>query len=101
MSATITHLSILLSACSGDIDNTPESGGQAYKRDFSWSVPIDIFGFQPQLRYAYCPSVIEMEDGSCHIFFCGNPDEGKMVDNVFHLFINQDGAPSERSCSNS
>lgn len=88
-------VTILLSACSGDIDNTPESGGQAYKRVFSWSVPIDIFGFQPQLRYAYCPSVIEMEDGSCHIFFCGNPDEGKMVDNVFHLFINQDGALSE------
>lgn len=86
---------ILLSACSGNIDNSPESGGQGYKSVFCWSEPVDIFGFQPQLRYAYCPSVIEMADGSCHIFFCGNPDEGKMIDNVFHLFMSRNGVMSE------
>ncbi len=66
-------------------------GGRAYKSVTQWSKPIDIFGFQPENRYAYCPSVLEMEDGSCHMFFCGNPEAGKMVDNIYHIEIKADG----------
>lgn len=72
-------------------DPTPPGGGHAYKSEFKWADPVDIFGFQPQNRYAYCPSVIEQADGSCHVFFCGNPDAGKMVDNVYHMEIKADG----------
>lgn len=93
--SSLLAATILFSACSGNIDNPPEPGGQGYKSVFCWSEPVDIFGFQPQLRYAYCPSVIEMADGSCHMFFCGNPDEGKMIDNVFHLFMDRNGVLSE------
>ena len=83
----------LLIACSEKVEqpDTP-GGGHAYKSVFKWGKPIDIFGFQPQNRYAYCPSVIETEDGSCHMFFCGNPEENKMVDNIYHIEIKKDGS---------
>lgn len=69
---------VLLISCSEKIEQPDVScGGHAYKSVFKWGKPTDIFGFQPQNRYAYCPSVIEMEDGSCHMFFCGNPEENK------------------------
>lgn len=84
---------VLLISCSEKIEQPDVSGGgHAYKSVFKWGKPTDIFGFQPQNRYAYCPSVIEMEDGSCHMFFCGNPEENKMVDNIYHIEIKKDGS---------
>lgn len=78
----------LLIACSEKVEQPDiPGGGHAYKSVFKWGKPVDIFGFQPQNRYAYCPSVIETEDGSCHMFFCGNPEENKMVDNIYHIEI--------------
>ncbi len=83
----------LLFACSQKEVSDPqeEGGGRAYKTVTKWGEPVDIFGFQPESRYAYCPSVIEAEDGSYHIFFCGNPQAGKMVDNIYHMEIKADG----------
>ena len=81
-----------LCACAReDAPAQEDGGGHAYKSVTKWREPIDIFGFQPENRYAYCPSVLEMEDGSCHMFFCGNPEAGKMVDNIYHIEIKADG----------
>lgn len=83
-----------LCACSQNeapVQEEDGGGGRAYKSVTKWGQPVDIFGFQPENRYAYCPSVLEMEDGSCHIFFCGNPEADKMVDNIYHFEIKADG----------
>lgn len=47
---------VLLISCSEKIEQPDVScGGHAYKSVFTWGKPTDIFGFQPQNRYAYCP----------------------------------------------
>jgi len=51
----------------------------------------DVFGFYGQNRYSYCPSLLKEEDGTVHMFFCGNPNQGIMVDNIYHIRINPDG----------
>lgn len=53
--------------------------------------PEFVFGFVGQLKYSYCPSVLKQEDGSVHMFFCGNPQNMIMVDNIYHIKINADG----------
>lgn len=50
-----------------------------------------IFGFDEQSRYAYAPSVVKEEDGTTHMYFCGNPEEELMVDHIYHIRINPDG----------
>ncbi len=94
--AILALMALLISACSQkeEIPDGP-GGGHAYQTVFKWSEPVDIFGFQPENRYAYCPSAIETEDGSIHIFFCGNPQAGIMVDNVFHIEIKPDGTQTQ------
>lgn len=54
-----------------------------------------IFGFDNQARYSYCPSIVKESDGTTHIFFCGNPTETIMIDNIYHMQINPDGTKSE------
>ncbi|MBP3482721.1 MAG: sugar-binding protein [Alistipes sp.] len=54
-----------------------------------------VFGFDGQKRYAYCPSVMTAEDGTTHVWFCGNPTENVFVDNIYHLTIAADGTVSE------
>lgn len=51
-----------------------------------------IFGFTGENRYSYCPSALKQGDGSVHVFFCGNPDDMIMVDNIYHIKINPDGS---------
>lgn len=57
--------------------------------------PEFIFGFEGQDKYSYCPSAILHEDGSVDMFFCGNPDNQIMVDNIWHVRIGQSGDVSE------
>lgn len=56
------------------------------------STPEFVFGFRGESRYSYCPSLLEQEDGTVHMFFCGNPDNLIMVDNIYHIKINPDGS---------
>jgi len=56
------------------------------------SEPEFVFGFLGESKYSYCPSVLEQEDGSVHVFFCGNPNNMIMVDNIYHIRINSDGS---------
>lgn len=92
VTAVVVTIAAISCACAREDAPAQESGGgRAYKSVTKWCKPIDIFGFQPEHRYAYCPSVLEMEDGSCHMFFCGNPEAGKMVDNIYHIEIKADG----------
>ncbi|WP_157209215.1 glycoside hydrolase family protein [Mariniflexile maritimum] len=57
--------------------------------------PEFVFGFVGQNRYSYAPSSLEQEDGSVHMFFCGNPQNDVMVDNIFHVKINPDGSKTK------
>lgn len=53
--------------------------------------PEFVFGFQGQSKYSYCPSALKQADGTVHLYFCGNPENLIMVDNIFHIKINPDG----------
>ena len=57
--------------------------------------PVYVFGFAGQKRYSYCPSVIETEGGFHHVFFCGNPNQGTMVDNIYHIVESPDGSHTQ------
>ena len=37
------------------------------------------------------PSALKQADGTVHLYFCGNPENLIMVDNIFHIKINPDG----------
>lgn len=56
------------------------------------SKPEFVFSFTGESKYSYCPSALKQEDGSVHLFFCGNPENQIMVDNIFHIKINPDGS---------
>ena len=56
------------------------------------SKPEFVVGFTGESKYSYCPSALKQEDGSVHLFFCGNPENQIMVDNIFHIKINPDGS---------
>jgi len=58
---------------------------------YSFSKPEYVFGFTGQNRYSYCPSVLRQSDDSKHIYFCGNPNPGIMVDNVYHFIEYSNG----------
>lgn len=62
---------------------------------YSFSKPEYVFGFVNQNRYSYCPSVLMQDDGSKHIFFCGNPNQNIMVDNIYHIVENADGTKTQ------
>jgi hypothetical protein len=49
------------------------------------SSPEFVFGFVGQNRYSYCPSIIRLQNGDVHMFFCGNPNADVMVDNIYHV----------------
>lgn len=53
--------------------------------------PFKVFGFDGQCRYSYCPSAVLNEDGSVHLFFCGNPEQHIMVDNIYHIVLDRNG----------
>lgn len=84
----------LICCCSdgGTEDVTPPDPPETGTPVTTISTPEFVFGFLEQNKYSYCPSVLKQEDGSIHLFFCGNPENGIMVDNIFHIKINSDGS---------
>lgn len=50
-----------------------------------------VFGFYGEHRYSYCPSIVKEGDGSAHMFFCGNPEQITMVDNIYYLKVQANG----------
>ena len=67
---------------------TPDPPGQT---SYDFVNKKEIFGFYNQSRYSYCPSVVKETDGTVHLFFCGNPEQLIMVDNIYHVKIRPDG----------
>lgn len=57
--------------------------------------PEFVFGFIGENKYSYCPSVLSLDDGTVHLFFCGNPEDQVMVDNIYHIRINPDGSRTQ------
>jgi len=88
---------ITLSSCkSGDKENDEKNNGGTNTESYYVFTDIkDVFGFYGQNRYSYCPSLIKEGDGTVHMFFCGNPNQGVMVDNIYHIRINPDGTQTE------
>lgn len=85
----------LLAGCGkSDPDPVPDGGeehkGGAYRTEFRFGEPKKVFGFSSHAQYSYCPTIMDNGDGTCHIWFCGNPTNYKFVDNVFHIHA-QDG----------
>lgn len=74
---------LFLSSCSKS-DPTPDS--DPVTPPIGERTPVRIYSFTGE-HYAYCPSVILADDRSADMFFCGNPDAGVFVDNVFHCRI--------------
>lgn len=89
--------SVPFMSCAGDgsgeevSDNGGENTGVV---EYRLSDISKVFGFDGQNRYAYCPSVAEI-DGVTHMWFCGNPDENIFIDNIYHVAISADGTVSE------
>lgn len=81
---------ILLTACK----ETPEviqPDNPPTKPPYELKSIEKVFGFDGQNRYSYCPSIVRLDDGTTHMFFCGNPEQNIMVDNIYHIRINPDG----------
>lgn len=86
---------LALAACEEKIDD-PQTDPQqdpepVYETVTEFTEPQDIFGFQPAKRYAYCPAIVENGDGTSHVYFCGNPQAGRFVDNIYHIVVDADG----------
>lgn len=75
----------------------PGKGGVEREKDstvvYSMTTPEFVFGFIGQNRYSYCPSIVAMEDGSSHVYFCGTQND-IFVDNVYHIREYADGTRS-------
>lgn len=59
--------------------------GQTEQKSYRIDGHDHVFGFTAQSRYSYCPSVVLGENGSADVYFCGNPTQGIMVDNIYHI----------------
>ena len=85
---------VALSACDKKGNNGNEGGGGEEPDNpvYDFSGMKEIFGFYGQNRYSYCPSIIKESNGTAHMYFCGNPNQNVMVDNIYHVRINPDGS---------
>lgn len=89
----ILSLAILFSCnekIEGDTGSKPGTGTSTVRM----TRPEFVFGFSGEAKYSYCPSALLQENGSVNIFFCGNPTNGEMVDNVFTIQVSPDGKNS-------
>ncbi len=88
-------LPLFLGGCAGKEGESPGPASGPWPDDEAaegWKMTANsrVFGFTTQNRYAYCPSVVEMADGSSEVFFCGNPVANVMVDNIYHFTVSSD-----------
>lgn len=80
---------VLLSACGEENtdyiwpDDNDDNSSTIIKKGMT--SPEFFFGFVGQDRYSYCPSIITTSSGTTHVWFCGNPIAGTMVDNIYHV----------------
>ena len=91
----LTMLPLFLGGCAGKEGESPGPASGPWPDDEAaegWKMTANsrVFGFTTQNRYAYCPSVVEMADGSSEVFFCGNPVANVMVDNIYHFTVSSD-----------
>lgn len=80
----------VLMSCS-EKTNPDENKKPVEREVIRMAEPEFVFGFIGQDKYSYCPSALLQEDGSVNIFFCGNPDNQIMVDNVFTIKVDSEG----------
>ena len=79
-------------ACSSDaIEEDIPVNPKPVSPSIDMTTPEFVFGFVGESKYSYCPSVLKQEDGTVHLYFCGNPNNLIMVDNIYHVKINPDG----------
>ena len=88
---------IALSSCGNDDNGNEKNGGRDDTPYYVFTDIKDIFGFYGQNRYSYCPSLVKEDDGTVHMYFCGNPNQGVMVDNIYYMRINPDGSKTARA----
>lgn len=83
----------LISSCADkEVEDLLPDKPEPAKPRITMSKPEFVFGFGGESKYSYCPSVLKQADGTIHLFFCGNPQNLIMVDNIFHIKINPDGS---------
>lgn len=85
----------MISCSQGEPVEPPIDPPGPIKKGLNIKTPEFIFGFQGESRYSYCPSVLKQEDGTVHMFFCGNPQNLIMVDNIYHIKISPDGTKTK------
>lgn len=61
---------------------------------FKMAKPQFFFGFGNH-HYSYCPQALIQSDGSTEVWFCGNPNNSEIVDNIFHVTEGKDGKNSK------
>ena len=88
--------SCMFASCSkdpigGEEDSKPEMDSTLV---YSVSTPLHVFGFVGQNRYSYCPSIVDMGDGTTHVYFCGTKSN-IFVDNIYHIQEYADGTRSD------
>ncbi|MBK5720652.1 sugar-binding protein [Dysgonomonas sp. Marseille-P4677] len=90
---------LLLFSCSSKdnetIDPAPNPNPDPTPQTYTFENITSVFEFENQSRYAYAPTLIREDNGNVHMYFCGNPQEQIMVDNVYHIYMNADGSKSE------
>jgi hypothetical protein len=79
----------LLFSCKDTPEIIPEDS--PYVPPYEFTSLKEVFGFYGENRYSYCPSIVKLDNGVTHLFFCGNPVDMIMVDNIYHVRINADG----------
>lgn len=91
----IIGLILMVSCSKGEPVEPPINNGNPPNPITVFKKPEFVFGFQGESRYSYCPSVLKQDDGTVHMFFCGNPNNLIMVDNIYHIKINPDGTKTK------
>ncbi|HEY0272185.1 MAG TPA: hypothetical protein VGC22_03320 [Chitinophaga sp.] len=88
-------ITLLLGAsCKKGANGVPDTGGgdSLANNTPTWELQDkkEIFGFDGQQRYSYCPGIVKEDNGTTHLFFCGTQNR-IMVDNIYHISIGPDG----------
>lgn len=86
-----------LGACAKDYtgDKEKNNGNKPKPEVTRMTKPEFIFGFIGENKYSYCPSVLEQEDGSVVMYFCGMERSGVMIDHIYHINIDNAGSKSK------